>query len=123
MIGLLLVGLLTVGMAGIGVFACLFPRLASYLYGVPQEDADGRIWVRAAGVRDLGLVLLLVGFYARGWLEPMAWVAIATGLVAVADLASVLVRRGLLPLPALVHASGVATGIVGGVLLAIPAAG
>jgi hypothetical protein len=118
MIGTLLAWLLTIGMALLGVVACLAPRPTSALYGVPQDDRAGFVWVRAAGLRDLGLAAALAVFLAQGWPEAAATLSLATALVAVGDFAGVLALRGsAAALQLSVHASGVALGLAAGVLL------
>lgn len=118
MFGTWLTWLFTLGMCGLGVAACVAPRPVSALYGVPEHDPSGWAWVRAAGLRDLGLAAILVWFLGHGAHDAAAIVAIATGLVAVTDFANVVSLRGFSPVLALsVHASGIGAGILGGGLL------
>src|SRR5687768_12882554 len=102
MIGSWLGWMFTIGMVGLGVSACAAPRPTSALYGVPQADDGGRAWVRAAGLRDLGLSLILGWFLISGAYDAAAVVTIATGLVAVTDVVNVVVTRGLTPVLPLV---------------------
>lgn len=120
MFGTLLAWLFTVGMFALGVTACVAPRPTSALYGVPQHEPGGLAWVRASGLRDLGLCLILGWFLTHGQADSAAVTAIATGLVAATDLLNVVSTRGLRPALALaVHTSGIVAGIAaGGLLLA-----
>jgi hypothetical protein len=116
--GIVLGWLLTLGMALLGILACLLPAPISHLYGAPQSDARGIAWVRAAGLRDLGLSLALAVFLAVGAGRAAGVVAFATALVALGDFASISALRGRDAwLPLVVHASGIAMGIGSAALL------
>ena len=118
MTGFVLGWLLTLGMALLGVVACVQPLPISHLYGAPQWDPSGVAWVRAAGLRDLGLSLALAIFLSVDAPRAAAVVALATALVATGDFASILVLRGrAAALPLTVHASGIAMGIASAALL------
>lgn len=118
MIGFVLAAALTGGMALLGVVATGAPRFASGLYGVRAEDAAGAAWVRAAGLRDLGLALALAAFLVYGHPHSAAVLCIATGLIAVGDLANVVGTRGPRPLlPLGTHLSGIVGGLLAGALL------
>jgi hypothetical protein len=111
MLGFTLAWLLALGMALLGVLACALPVPTSRLYGSPQQDRWGIAWVRAAGLRDLGLALALAIFLGSGAPRAAAVIALATALVAGGDFASIAALRGrTAPLPLLVHASGIAMG-------------
>jgi hypothetical protein len=118
MIGFVMVAAFTLGMTLLGIVACLAPRFASHLYGVPVQRPEGAAWVRAAGLRDLGLSAALAVFLLDGQLPAAGAVSIVTGLVAVTDLVNVVGTRGPWPiLPLGTHLSGIAVGVVGGLLL------
>ena len=118
MLGTWLAWLFTIGMTGLGVSACAAPRPTSALYGVPQHDVAGWAWVRAAGLRDLGLAGMLAWFLLQGAHDAAAVVSIGTGIVAITDFTNVVSLRGLKPLLSLgVHLSGIALGILAGILL------
>lgn len=118
MLGTWLTWFFTIGMTGLGVFACAAPRPTSALYGVPQHDVAGWAWVRAAGLRDLGLAGMLAWFLIHGEHDAAAVVSIGTGIIAVTDFTNVVSVRGLGPVLSLaVHASGIGMGILGGILL------
>jgi hypothetical protein len=106
------------GMAALGVVACAAPGAASALYGVPQHDPGGHAWVRAAGLRDLGLSAVLGWFLATGRSDAAGAVLVATAAVAVSDVVNVVAVRGPPPLlTGAVHLSGIALGFATGFLL------
>lgn len=107
-------GALALGMAGLGVAACVAPGPTSALYGVPQgrADRDGQAWVRAAGLRDLGLAAALGVLLAERAPRAAGVVCAATACVAIADGTNLIATRGASPLPLVVHASGVAVGLL-----------
>ena len=108
----------TAGLFLLGTAACLRPAQTSVLYGVRQQTPDGWAWVRAAGLRDIGLGGMLVALLMLGQREAAAIVCIGTGFIAVTDLLNVWLTRGPRPvLPLLVHASGIVVGGVAGLLL------
>jgi hypothetical protein len=118
-IGLVLGWLLTLGMALLGFVASVWPAPISHLYGAPQHDPFGTAWVRAAGLRDLGLSFSLAIFLSVSSPRAAAVVALATALVAIGDFSSILALRGRsAALPLAVHFSGIAMGLASAALLA-----
>jgi hypothetical protein len=118
-IGFVLGWLLTLGMALLGFLACLWPAPVSHLYGAPQQESLGIAWVRAAGLRDLGLSLSLAIFLSAQSPRAAAVVALATALVAIGDFSSILALRGRsAALPLGVHFSGIAMGLASAAFLA-----
>jgi hypothetical protein len=110
--------LFTLGMAALGAVACTLPIPISRLYGMPIDGAAGAVWVRAAGLRDLGLAAALAVFLSSGDASAAGTVALATAGVALGDFAGIATARGraaLLPLS--VHFSGIAMGLLSGALL------
>jgi len=120
MIGSALGWALMLGMTALGLAACAFPLPVSDLYGAPQRDRVGAAWVRAAGLRDLGLSLALAAFLASGARGAAGMVALSTALVALGDFSSVFALRGrAAALPLAVHFSGIAVGLGAAALLGI----
>jgi hypothetical protein len=120
MIGLVMTAAFALGMAALGVVASLLPRPASRLYGVPVDTPSAAAWVRAAGLRDLGLATALAVLLLHGQLSAAGVVSIATGLVAVTDVVNVVGARGPSPIwPLGTHLSGIAVGVGGGLLLLV----
>jgi len=119
MTGILLGWLLMLGMAALGAAACILPIATSRLYGMPVDGIAGGIWVRAAGLRDLGLAAALAWFLSTSsGLQAAGIVALATAAIACGDFASIASARGraaLLPLA--IHFSGIAMGVASGTLL------
>ena len=63
-IALTLCGLAAVGLLAVGVLALLSPTRLSRSYGVEVHDRAALVWVRAAGVRDIILgVMLAISAY------------------------------------------------------------
>lgn len=112
-----LAGAFAVGMTGLGVVACVAPGPISGLYGVPQADAYGRAWVRAAGLRDLALAGAIGALLADRSPRAAGVVCVVSGCVAIADAANVLATRGPRPIPHAVHLSGVGVGLLAGLAL------
>jgi len=59
------VALLGVALIAIGVTAVLAPDFAAKSYGVEVTTLPARVWVRAAGVRDIAIGGILLGLLAR----------------------------------------------------------
>jgi hypothetical protein len=105
-------------MAALGAVACAIPIPISSLYGMPVDGTAGAVWVRAAGLRDLGLAAALAVFLSHGEASAAGTVALATAGIALGDFAGIAAARGrsaLLPLS--VHFSGIAMGLLSGALL------
>jgi hypothetical protein len=113
---------LVLGMAALGVAAAAKPQAVSVVYGVPKggmTGMTGNTWVRAAGMRDLGLAGILGSALARGDDPAAAAAMIATGAIAVTDLGNVVKVRGMMPAwPVAIHISGILGGLIGGARLA-----
>jgi hypothetical protein len=117
-IGFWLAWAFAAGMALLGVGATAAPALCSALYGVPVGGPRPEAWVRAAGLRDLGLAGALAAVLWAGDAGASSALCLATALIAAADLANVVATRGVHPIwPLGTHASGVAVGLAAGVLL------
>lgn len=118
MVGTLLVGAFALGMLGLGAAAALAPTFASRFYGVPSAHPDARAWIRAAGLRDVGLAAAILAFAPLGDARAAAIVTLATVGIAVADVANVLGTRGPRPLwPLGTHLSGIVLGVAGAAAL------
>jgi len=107
MLGLALTGLVALGLLGLGVGALLAPRLSAQQYGISVADPRALAYLRAMGVRDLvlGVVLLLLAAAERRGL--LAAAVAVSALVAVVDF--VVVSQDRPPAPArarLLHAGG-----------------
>jgi hypothetical protein len=119
MVGRSLGWCMALGMVGLAVIAATAPGPTSRLYGIRQDDAGGRAWVRAAGVRDAGLAGILGVSLARGDDAAAALTMGATAAIAVTDAANVLSHGMARPVLQLaIHASGILGGLGGAALLA-----
>jgi len=100
----------------IGIGALLIPRTASAQYGIVLDDPRALAFVRAMGVRDLSLGLVLGVLAARADRAGLGWAMLALMPVALLDLAVVsadqrAVQRGHSPgtgaWARVLHAAGV----------------
>ncbi len=119
MIGLALTYLVALGLLGIGVGALLAPRVSAQQYGIVLDDARSLALIRAMGVRDvvLGVLLLLLANAERR--DLLAFGVVASAAVAAVDF--VVVSRDRTPAPArarLLHAGGALGLLVVGVAIA-----
>ena len=85
MIGLVLTGLLAVALIGIGGGALAAARRSSEQYGIVLEDPRALAFLRAMGVRDLVIGVLLLLLLAAGRRELLALGVLASAAVAVLD--------------------------------------
>ena len=119
MIGIAFTGVIILGLLGIGVGALVAPRASAQQYGIVLDDSRALAFIRAMGVRDLviGVLLLLLASTERRGLLACGMVAAAA--IAVVDF--VVVSRSRPPPPArtrLLHAGGALGLLVAGLVLA-----
>ena len=89
MTGLAVAGLVALALIGVGIGALVMPRRFLQQYGILLDDPRALAFIRAMGVRDLGigiLLLLLAGAERR---ELLAWGMAAASLIAFVDYAVV----------------------------------
>lgn len=110
MIGWLLVGLVVSGLLGIGTLAVVAPRSSAAQYGIVVDDPRALAFIRAMGMRDVVIGLLLGLLAASRSRALVAWGLYAATLIAILDFVVVtmdgrpVVERGV---PARVlHAAG-----------------
>ena len=89
MLGLALTGLVALGLIGIGVGALAAPRVAARQFGIVLDDPRALAFLRAMGVRDLVIGVLLLLLIAAGQRELLAFGVAASAAVAVLDFAVV----------------------------------
>jgi hypothetical protein len=107
-----LVALLSVGLVAVGVSAVLAPGFAATLYGVDATTFAARVFVRAAGARDVTIGAILIGLLARrSDTRTMGIAVLAATLVPVFDTVSVLQASGL-RLALILHAGSILPMIV-----------
>ncbi len=126
MVGWLSSTIVALGLMAVGATALVAPRASSTQYGVAVDDPRALGFIRAMGIRDIviGVLLgLLIEMRAR---DALAWAMFTAAMIAVVDLAVVATDRrpGAVPggnpgrslVPCVLHATGalllVATGIV-----------
>ena len=111
MLGLALTTLVVLALLGIGVGALVAPRVASLQFGILLEDTRSLAFLRAMGVRDLVIGVLLALLLAAGRRDLLAFALAASAGVALLDF--VVVTRDVAPggtpprrSPRLLHACG-----------------
>jgi hypothetical protein len=126
MIGWVLSLLVPLVLVAVGVAALIAPRTSSSQYGIVMDDSRALALIRAMGVRDVVIGILLALLALEQSREVLAWAMFAAALVAVVDFAVVTadrrsaavpgVTRGGLDRSCWLHAAGgiglVVTGVV-----------
>jgi hypothetical protein len=89
MLALAIAALVASGLIGIGIAALAMPRRVSQLFGIGLDDPRALAFIRAMGVRELGMgiLLLLLAWAERRELLP--WGLAAAALIAFVDYAVV----------------------------------
>ena len=102
-----LVVMVSIGFIGVGVAALLAPGFAATLYGVDAITLPARVFVRAAGARDVAIGAILIGLFARRSDTRSLGIAIlGATLVPVFDALSVLQASGV-QLALILHAGSI----------------
>ena len=82
-----------VGLVAVGVGALVTPRMASAQFGIVTGESRALALVRAMGVRDVVIGVLLALLAMERARDTLAWAMFATALVAFVDLAVVMADR------------------------------
>ncbi|HET6977257.1 MAG TPA: DUF4267 domain-containing protein [Pyrinomonadaceae bacterium] len=91
-----LVVVLGVGLVAIGVIALLAPDFAATLYGVDATTLSARVFVRAAGARDVAIGAILIGLlFHRSDNGTVGIAVLVATLVPIIDTVSVLQAAGV----------------------------
>lgn len=107
-----LVVLLSVGFFAVGITALLAPGFAATLYGVDATTLSARVFVRAAGARDVAIAAILIGLLARrSDTGSVAIAVLGATLVPIFDTVSVLQASGV-QLALILHAGSILPMIV-----------
>lgn len=102
-----LVVLVGFGFIAVGVAALLAPGFAATLYGVDATTLSARVFVRAAGARDVAIGAILIGLLARRSDTRSLGIAIlGATLVPIFDTVSVLQASGV-QLALILHAGSI----------------
>lgn len=104
MLGLGVTALIALGLIGIGVGALAAPGVSSRQYGIAAREPGALAFIRAMGVRDLVLGVLLLILAGAGRRDLLAWGMAASAAIALVDFALVSAagaRRGARMLHAL----------------------
>ena len=102
-----LVVLVSVGLIAVGVAALLAPGFAATLYGVDAITLSARVFVRAAGARDVAIGAILIGLLARRSDTGSLGIAVlGATLVPIFDAVSVLQASGV-QLALILHAGSI----------------
>ena len=102
-----LVVLVSVGLIVVGVTALLAPGFAATLYGVDAITLSARVFVRAAGARDVAIGAILIGLLVRRSDPGSVGIAVlGATLVPIFDTLSVLQASGV-QLALILHAGSI----------------
>jgi hypothetical protein len=97
MVGWLLSVVVALGLTAVGVTALVAPRASATQYGIVVDDPRAFAFIRAMGVRDVVIGVLLGLLVEAGTRAALAWAISATSLIAVVDLALVMADRRSAP--------------------------
>ena len=89
MIGLAVAALVALLLIGIGAVALVAPRRSLQQYGIVLDDPRALAFIRAMGVRDLVIGVLLLLLAGAGRREILAWGMAASAAIALVDYAVV----------------------------------
>lgn len=76
------------GLLAVGVLGIAFPTPLAHSFGMPLNDKSAVVFVRATGVRDLGLGAIVLASALRGAGEVLLVAVIACLVIALADFAN-----------------------------------
>jgi len=102
---------------GIGVLALAAPRPSARQYGIAVDDSRALAFIRAMGVRDLVIGVLLLLLASAGRRELLAWGMVASAAIAVVDFA-VVSAAGARTGARVLHAGGAIGLLVAGLAIA-----
>jgi hypothetical protein len=107
MLGSLAAALAAASFLGLGAGSLVAPAALAQNYGLPVDDATGIAYVRALGMRDAVLGLVLLTFLVRGDRRALATSVGLSSLVGASDFTIVATRRGFqAPLSLAIHGTG-----------------
>jgi predicted Na+-dependent transporter len=81
--------IIAIALVVIGIYALAAPNLMAHRYGVSTEDHSAAAFVRAAGVRDIALGILLAATAYFRFIPLLIVLAVAGIVVSVVDIAVV----------------------------------
>jgi endo-alpha-1,4-polygalactosaminidase (GH114 family) len=124
MTALTVTALVALALIAIGAVALAAPRFSSQQYGIVPGDPRALAFLRAMGVRDLVIGVLLLLLAAAGRRELLAWGMAASAAIAALDLAVVRAAGGPMAARAL-HAGGGIALVIAALVIALagPASG
>ncbi len=118
MVGLVLTGLVALSLIGIGCFALLAPGASAGQYGIVVQDPRALAYLRAMGVRDLVIGVLLLLLVGAGHRELLALGMAAAAAIAVVDYV-VVSRDGTTGRALLMHGGGAAGLLLAALVIAL----
>jgi|SRR5882724_5391530 len=95
MIGWVLSGFVILGLLAVGVAALVAPQMSSVQYGIVMNEPRARAFIRAMGVRDVVIGVLIALLALDQARDALAWAMFAAAPVALVDLAVVMADRRL----------------------------
>ena len=119
-VALKLCGLASLGLVAVGALALFSPRRLARSYGVEVRDRASLVWVRAAGVRDAALGLILAYFAFRQDFIEILFLCVIGFVLAMADFVLAVSFARRLRSEHGAHLGGAAAFLVIIVLLLIP---
>jgi hypothetical protein len=117
-IGLVLTGGIALSLLGIGCFAIVAPNASAVQYGIVVAEPRALAYLRAMGVRDLVIGVLLLLLVGAGQAELLAVGVAASSAIAMLD-AIVVSRDGGKGRALTLHIGGAAGLLVTAVVLAL----
>jgi hypothetical protein len=118
MIGLALAGLVALALIGIGAGALVAPRAASRQYGIAVDDSRSLGFIRAMGVRDLLIGVLVLLLASTGRRDLLALGVAASAAIAVVDFVVVSRDASARPAARALHGGGVIAVLVAALVIA-----
>jgi hypothetical protein len=76
------------GLLAVGALGVVFPTPLAHSFGMPLEDKSAVVFVRATGVRDLGLGAIVLAASLRGAGDVLLIAVIACLAISLADFAN-----------------------------------
>ncbi len=119
-IALKLCFLAALGLVGVGALALFSPRRLARSYGVEVRDRASLVWVRATGIRDvaLGVILAYITFHQS--LEEILALCVIGFVLAIADFLLAVTFAQRLRSEHVAHLGGAVAFLIIIILLLIP---
>jgi hypothetical protein len=117
-IGIIAAWLAAVAFIAIGLGALVAPGLSSRQYGLAIVETHALGFVRALGIRDLGIGLIVAALLLGGMREALVWTLGLSALVGAGDFAIVVSARGANQRALWIHGGGTVALLAAAALVA-----